>query len=226
MIHTKDLQFQYDDIDFEATVTYSDVPFSQALRDYGSVFYNIVLHKPEVLACGGQTIAPSGGMASAMLFTKAGDRSFFYKEDLDIENEGNKTNIYPKVIDKILYRYFNKDKITLYRKKIEDFKEVVDKKYASQLGLIQEQRLVLRKRMRSAEISSKEYQKQYRPIRLKKEELESRVYWLKWWYEKRYFECCELKPKYRDYGSSREKWCLDRFGICGRLIAPYGKKQI
>ena len=218
MIYTKNLQFQYDDIDFEATVTYSDVPFSQSLRDYGSVFYNIVLHKPEALACGGQTIAPSGGMAAAMLMTKAGDRSFFYKKDLDIETEGNKINIYPKVIDKILYRYFNKDQITLYRKKIKDFKEVVDKKYASQLVAKQEQRSALRKRMRSGEISSKEYQKQYRPIRLKKEELESRIYWLKQWYERRYFECCELKPKHRNYGSSREKWCLEQFGSCKKQI--------
>lgn len=51
MIHTKNLRFSYNDMDFEATVTYSDVPFSPRLKENETAFYNVDLHKPAALKC-------------------------------------------------------------------------------------------------------------------------------------------------------------------------------
>ena len=115
MIHTKNLQFRYNDIDFEAIVTFNDIPFRNIKRSGTDVFYDMKLIKPEVLECGGKVFQVSGIM-SMMLFSKQpADRHYIYKEESDLENDGDNINVYPKAIEKILYSYFNKEQIAHYK---------------------------------------------------------------------------------------------------------------
>jgi hypothetical protein len=51
--------------------------------------------------------------------------------------------------------------------------------------------------MRAGEITTDQYQKRYRPIRLEKERLELQLFRKQYHYERRYFDCCELKEIYR-----------------------------
>jgi hypothetical protein len=75
-------------------------------------------------------------------------------------------------------------------------------------------RCVLRQKIRSGEITPKEYQKIYRPIRLAKEALEMKLSWSKHLYERRYFECCELKGRYRLFQAEKAKQCFGEFRLC------------
>ena len=76
--------------------------------------------------------------------------------------------------------------------------------------------------MREGEIGSKVYQKYYKPIRLKKEEVELNIFRIKHSYKRRYFDCCELKPYYRAVLTQRKVSCNDDpYMICGltKLLA-------
>jgi hypothetical protein len=196
MIHTEQLRFSYENTDFEATVTYSDLPLRASSRDRSSVFWNVTLHTPEHLECGGE-VKYLQGMARMILSTKAGNRHFVYVPDPDYEEKEDETNIFPTALETILYCYFNKERIAYYREKIKCFNEAIEKKYALLIEAQREKRRTLRKKMRAGEITTDQYQKLYRPIRLEKERLEMKLYWTKHLYERRYFECCELKERYQ-----------------------------
>ena len=214
MIHTKNLQFNYNDIDFQAMVTYSDAPFRSTLKDSSSVFYDVKLHKPEALECGGEVVTVRGGISFMLFMKKAEDRQYIYMEDMDYEEE-NKVNVYPKAVKKILYAYFNKDLIAHYKQKISLLENALDKKYEQALLGLQKKKLALRKEMKSGEIDSKVYQKRYKPIRLKNEEIEFKIFRCKHNYERRYFQCCELRPRYRAVADQKLSFCNDKYTLCG-----------
>jgi len=225
MIHTEQLHFSYENTDFEATVTYSDLPLRASSRDRSSVFWNVTLHTPEHLECGGE-VKHLQGMARMILSTKAGNRHFVYVPDPDYEEKEDETNIFPKAVEKILYCYFNKERIAYYREKIKCFNEAIGKKYAPLIEAQREKRRALRKKMRAGEITTDQYQKLYRPIRLEKERLEMKLYWTKHLYERRYFECCELKERYRVFDAQKAKRCFDEFGWCNTsLIVKHMSKE-
>jgi len=213
MIHTEQLRFSYENTDFEATVTYSDLPLRASSRDQGSVFWNVTLHTPEHFECGGE-VKHLQGMARMILNTKAGNQHFVYVSDPDYEEKEDETNIFPKAVEKILYCYFNQERISYYREKIKCFNEAIEKKYALLIEAQREKRRALRKKMRAGEITTDQYQKLYRPIRLEKERLEMKLYWTKHLYERRYFECCELKERYRVFNAQKAKRCFDEFRWC------------
>ncbi len=216
MIHTKNLQFSYDDIDFEAVVTFNDSPFKDSRKLDTSVFYDVKLTKPEVLKCGGKVVQISGIM-SLMLFSRQGidaNRHYIYIEDFDIKQEDENINVHPLAIEKVLYCYFNKEQIAHYKQKIEKFNELVDQKYAKVLVNIAEEKRALKSELKLGEIDSKVYQKRYKPIRLKKEEIEYKIFESKHRYERRYFECCELKARYRSFESQKMTKCDDLHSLC------------
>ena len=230
MIHKKELKFSRNGIDFNATVTYRDELFISAAREGFSVYYRIQLHEPVELDCGGASLSRPRGFGMYLLQSEAYQtRRYFYKEDEvikdengeleyivntyvdiykedeNIQEEDNQINVYPLAIEKILYIYFNQKRIMYYNKKIERFGNAIENKYADALEVLQEQKLALRKLMRSGDIDSKEYQKRYTPIRWAKEEIESKIYWPKHNYRRRYFECCELKKAYRIYALEKDE---------------------
>ena len=59
MIQKKRFHFTYDDIDFDAMVTFNDSLFEAALRD--NVFYRVQLLKPVELDCGGEFVGKGRG---------------------------------------------------------------------------------------------------------------------------------------------------------------------
>ncbi len=197
MIHKKQLRFSFDGTDFEAEITYEDREFRTLSSNPDSIFYRVVLQKPREMNCGGEFRRISSISAAMLVATKFGKQHFGYMEgDRDMIDE-NSINIYPRAVKKILYQYFNEEKIEYYHKKITHFNEAIDTKYEAALQAVRAKRIALRKRMRAAEIDSKAYQKLYTPIRLEKDHIESRVFWAKLRYRNRYFDCCELKKKYR-----------------------------
>lgn len=210
MIHTENLQFSYSDIAFQATVTYSVAPFSNILEDCRSVFYDVKLFKPEVLECGGEVVTINGCINVLNFMSGVVDRQYVYREDIDYEEE-SRVNIYPQAMEKVLYAYFNKEQIYHYKKKIYMFENAVDKKYAPNLQEIQKEKFALKKQLKSGVIDSKVYQKCYREIRLKKEEVEFKISVRKHRYKKRYFECCELKPRFRSFEAQKAKTCYELF---------------
>ena len=217
MIQSKNLQFSYNDIDFEATVTFNDLSFRNVRSSETSIFYDVKLTKPEMLECGGEVLNITGIMSLMLFLKKTPDRHYIYKEDMDLVKEGDNINVYPKAIAKIIYAYFNKEKITHYRQKIKKFNDAVENKYALTLSVLREEKLALRKQVRSGEIDSKVYQKHYTPIRLKKEEIELKIFRVKDNYKRRYFECCELKHHYRTVLPQKKISCNDSgpYKICG-----------
>jgi hypothetical protein len=209
MIYTENLRFHYANIDFEATVRYSDLRYRETRYDKASSFWEVKLHKPEILECEGERRCINGLSSYWLASTRAGDRRFTYVPDPDYKEEEYETNVFPLAIEKILYCYFNRDKIDYYMKKVELFNEKLDKRYAPLIEEQREKRLSLRRKMRAGEITPKQYQKLYKPIRLKKGELESKVFWTKKSFKDRYFKCTELKNRYRDFTYEKGKRCLD-----------------
>ncbi len=215
MIHKKELKFSRNGIDFDATVTYEDEPIMSAATEEFSVYYRIQLHKPVELDCGGSFLSrPRGFMMYLLRREEYRTRRYFYKEDEAVKEENSQINVYPLAIEKVLYSYFNREKIVYHKKKIERFNNAVDDRYADMLELLKKQKLALRKLMRSGDIDSKEYQKRYTPIRREKEEIELKTFRLKHNYQRRYFECCELKKAYRVYVPDKIERCDDNFELC------------
>ena len=224
MIQTQQLKFQYNGIDFEATVRYNDVPFGDLRHSKEPIFFRVQLRKPITLDCGGESVR-IGGMSSAMMLSSPSVRRRHYVYDEKAESKKNEEeiNIYPRAVAKILYHYFNREKIDYYQKKILRFNADIDAKYEAKLEALRAERRALRRKMREGKIDSQTYQKRYRPIRLKKEDLEYRISELKSNYRKRYFNCCELKKKYRvDVPGMKQKYNTP-LGYCeigfGKLIA-------
>ena len=208
MIYTKTLHFTYQETDFEAVVTYSDEPFRKSIQNIFSVFWDVKLFKPEVLSCGGKMYQENGMMSLMLFISKAGDRHFIYEPDPNYEEEEDEVNIYSSVINKILYCYFNKERIDFYKKKVKCYHEAIDTKYAVKLEALRQKKLRYRKQMREGKITPKEYQKLYTPVRKEKEALDLEKFIKKDAYEKRYFKCCELKPKYRVFKPEYDPHCI------------------
>lgn len=204
-------------MDFEATATYSDVPFSSGFKENETAFYNVDLHEPEALACGGN-VKRISGISSLLLYREKKQINYDYVEDSAYKEEGC-VNIYPKAIEKILYSYFNKDQITHYREKVSLLEEAVDRKFEGDLLRLREEKLALKKELKSGEIDSKMYQKCYTPIRVKKEELERRMFRIKHDCERRYFQCCELNVRYRIFPAQKQHHCDERNDLC--TMTPY-----
>ncbi|NOR56617.1 MAG: hypothetical protein GQ531_10495 [Sulfurovum sp.] len=224
MIHTKELRFNYDHIDFEASVTYSDLPFSQSIRDMTSVFYDVKLLKPKVLECGGE-VKQIQGIAGMMIYAKqANDRQYSYIEENQNKVYDKSINVYPLAVRKILYSYFNQEKIAEYTLKVTLFNEAIDKKYALKLEMLREEKLLLKKRLRLTEINSQAYQKLYTPIRKKKEEIAFNISHLKYRFKLRYFQCCELRPKYCTFKTEKDTSSGDILSLC-RLTAHLARIQ-
>jgi len=197
MIYKKELKFSFKEIMFEAVVSYSDERFENFLYKKDSVFWNVKLNKPEVLECGGEVFSVNGMMGRMMLSkSDMKNQQYTYNKDKNYQ-EKNRINIYPKAIEKVIYMYFNKEIIEEYKQKIELFGRTVEAKYEDKIKKLEKQKRELKKLLKSGAIDSKEYQKQYTPIRLKKDDLRYRISSLKHNYYKRYFECCELKKRYR-----------------------------
>lgn len=214
MIHKKKLQFIHNGIGFDATVTYEDKPFMSVVKEQCSVYYRVELHKPVELDCGGSFVARPRGFSTYLInFEKYQTRRYFYKENKDIEEEDNQVNVYPLAMEKILYKYFNQERIVYYKKKIERFNKAIDNRYTDAREALQEQKLALRKLMRSGDINSREYQKRYTSIRKKKETIELKIYRVKHNFSRRYFECCELKKRYRAYASEKIERCDDELEL-------------
>jgi len=226
MIHTEQLRFSYEKIDFEATVTYSDLRFRESRRDAAAVFWNVTLQNPEVLECGGEVKRIESISALRLAATKAGERHFVYVPDRDYQEKEEEINLFPKAVEKILYCYFNKARIAHYREKINCFNAAIEKKYTPLIEVQRAKRRALRQKMRVGEITADQYQKLYRPTRLEKERLEMKLYWTKHLYERRYFECCELKERYRVFNAQKDKRCFDEFRWCNTsLIVKHMSKE-
>ena len=205
----------------------SDLPLSD---DFKSIVLEnrplIDVRAPEALECGGEVKQISSISSLRLAATKAGNWYFVYVPDPDYEEKEYETNIFPKAVEKILYCYFNKARIAYYREKIKCFNEAIEKKYAPLIEAQRAKRRTLRKKMRTGEITTDQYQKLYRPIRLEKERLEMKLYWTKHLYERRYFECCELKERYRVFNAQKAKRCFDEFRWCNTsLIVKHMSKE-
>jgi len=197
MIHKKELRFSFDDVQFEAVVSYSDERFENFLYKKDSIFWSVKLNKPEALECGGEVFSVNGGIGRMMLSkTNLKNRRYTYNEDKNYQ-EKDKINIYPLAIEQVIYIYFNNELIDEYHQKIEIFRKAVDIKYDAALKELEKEKRELRKLLKSGVIDSKEYQKRYKPIRLKKDDIRCKIFFLKENYHKRYFECCKLKKRYR-----------------------------
>lgn len=214
MIHTQQLAFHHNGIDFEASVRYSDVHFGDLLHGKDPVFYNVKLLKPLSLNCGGESVK-LGGMSSLMLLnTSVRNRHYVYDDKSKSKNSDDEINIYPRAIEKILYYYFNHEKIAYYNEKISRFSAAITAKYEPDIEVFRAERRVIRRQMREGIIDSKIYQKLYRPIRIKKDDLEYKILQLKSNYRQRYFDCCKLKERYRVDVSEFAEHCNTPLGHC------------
>ena len=211
MIHKKDLHFRYENIDFEATVTYSDDPFSEAHHSTEAAFFHVQLYKPIELDCGGKRAIEDLSLSSFMINDDLKNHRYVYAEENSLKEEDNTTNIYPLAIDKILYSYFNREKIAHYKEKVKCLKQAVDKKYRSALDAIKQKMKALKQRMKSGEITPKNYQTLLLPLRKEKEALESEISNRKWSYKEHYFQCCELRGRYRIRVFKKPSSCTDRY---------------
>lgn len=207
MTHSKRLTFVRCHVIFEVTVTYEDVPFIRVFDDPCAVFYHVVLHQPVSIDYGTVYFPKPHGF-SAMLWRRGG--SFYnlhygLKEDARIAEWDHQVNLYPRVVDLVTYRYFDGKRITHYERKVFQTQKALEEKYDRKIEPYRVKRRALRKRLRTGEIDSKAYQRLYRPIRLAKAAIESKLTWAKYHYKKRYFKCGRLKDHYR---TPEGKTCL------------------
>ncbi len=214
MIHTQQLTFHYNGIDFEASVRYNDAPFGDRRYSKEPIFFNVQLLKPISMDCEGEFVKAGSMSAMMLLSTSIRNYHYVYDNKSKSKNSDNEINIYPKAVKKILYHYFNREKIDYYNEKISRFCRAIDVKYEANLEALREERRVIRQKMREGIIDSKIYQKLYRPIRLKKDDLEYKIIELKSNYRKRYFSCCELKKRYWVDIEKFTKHCNTPLGYC------------
>jgi len=192
------LRFRHDGTLFEAVVTYNDEPFGNVRRNH-SVGWNVTLHKPVTMNCGGD-YRQITSISAAMIYAysdKFHRKHFFYDDSPDYRPTEDEINIFPLAVRNILYHYYNAERIKHYADKIAAYEKMLDRKYADQLEDLRQQRLALRRRVRSGEIDSKTHQKLYTPIREAIDDLKYRISMKKQRYASRYFDCCRLKKPYR-----------------------------
>ena len=215
MIHKKEFQFEHEGITFHALVTYNDALYGKMRDEF--IYYRVKLLQPIELDCGGGIA--SAYLSNPLLFHMNEDakrRHYVFNEEGQ-EDKDNEVNVYPKAIKRILYAYYNRDEIAYYKEKVAKFKEKMDLKFTPALEMCNEEKRLLKKKMKEGEITPKEYQKLYTPIRKKKEEIEFRIFMLKHNYENRYFQCCDLKEKYRSYYVENMRPCFDKYDRCREI---------
>ncbi len=218
MIQKKKMNFKHDGVDFEATVTFNDMMFSEVRAGGLSLYYKVKLHKPIELDCGGEVTSAGRNFAMRMFLSpKLKNRHYFYKEDLTVLTKERNINVYPLAIGKVIYSYFNRDQIVFYTDRVKEFENALDEKYEKILEEIKLEKSALKKLLKSNVIDSKIYQTRLKPIRLKKEEIEFKVFSLKHTYKRRYFNCCELKNYYRIYNPETYEPCHDETEVCSLI---------
>ena len=199
MVHTKKLKFKYNNIDFEAKVTYCDEAHKNALKNSENIFYRILLLKPIVLECGGETLRVNNWLhALALSRTKCGEKQYDYDENTNLQVSENKINLYSLAVENIIYYYFNRAKIAYYRTKVDKLKLDIDHKYHIKLEEFREEKSKLKRELKSKVIDAKCYQKLLTPIQKNKLNLEFKILDLKESVCKKYFECGVLRDDFRD----------------------------
>ena len=194
------LRFRHDGTLFEATVTYNDEPFGNVRRNH-PVGWNVTLHKPVTMNCGGD-YRQITSISAAMMYTyseKIRRQHFVYDDSPEYRPTEDEINIFSRAVRNILYHYYNAERIEHYADKIAAYEKALDRKYAERLEDLRQQRLALRRRVRSGEIDSKTYQKLYTPIRTVREELKHKIRDAKSDYRRRYFDGGLLKKRYRAF---------------------------
>ncbi len=207
MIHTRKLKFKYNNIDFEAKVTYSDEVHKSAFKKSENIFYSILLVKPIVLNCGGETVSVRNWMTAMSLANGVcGKEKYFYEEDKNLRLFENKINIYPIAVKNIIYYYFNRDKIKYYHAKIDKIRLEIDHKYNEQFKDFSESKKDLKRELKSEIIDAKSYQKQLTLIYKNKSDLKLKVLELKEKIYKKYFDCGILRDR---YGYAKAYKCME-----------------
>jgi len=149
MIHTKQLTFHYNGIDFEASVRYNDAPFGDRRYSKEPIFFNVQLLKPISMDCEGEFVKAGSMSAMMLLSTSIRNYHYVYDNKSKSKNSDNEINIYPKAVKKILYHYFNREKIDYYNEKISRFCRAIDVKYEANLEALREERRVIRQKLKS-----------------------------------------------------------------------------
>jgi len=199
MIHEKILKFTHNDINFEAIVEYNDEPFGNYRIKKSTIYYQVNLVKPIKLSCGGCQIMVQNSIDSLKFNSqKYRECRYIYNENEVLESENNVTNIYPTAKEMILYKYFNKNVIEKINKQIQKFDNEIDEKYSSEIESVKQEKAALKKRFKANEFDNKKYQKLLTPTRKKKDDLEYKVWELKFEHERSFFDGSLLKDKYRE----------------------------
>ena len=205
MIYTKNIKFTRYGEEFAAIVTWDDQPWKNLTPEATKAFWKAKLIRPKVIDIKEHRIR-AGGFLSRMGLSRCND-SFVLIEDDSVKWGNQKIkNIYPWVIDEILYCYYAEDCDACYRKYVEKIKSAIDTKYAKMFELLHYKKQELRKQLRSEELDSKGYQILLRPIHIEKENLELKISGIKHGIENRYFNCCKLKEAFQ-YRPGKVKHC-------------------
>ena len=205
MMHTENINFSRYGEEFAAIVTWDDQPWKNLGSKATKAFWKATLICPKLIDIQEHRIS-AGGLFSRMGLSRCND-NFLMIEDASAEwGAQNIKNIYPWVIEEILYRYYAEDCDACYRKYVEKIKSALDSKYAKVFELIHCKKQELRKQLRSEDLDSKGYQILLRPIRIEKENLELKISGIKHWIENRYFTCCKLKEAFQ-YRPGKVKHC-------------------
>jgi len=208
MIHIKNIIFTRYDEEFEAIVTWDDQSWKNLTPSATKAFWKAQLIQPKVIDIKEHRMSARG--FSRIGLSRCND-SFVLIEDDSAEWGAQKIkNIYPWVVDEILYRYYAEDCDVCYRKYVEQIKSAIDTKYAKVFEALHYKKQELRKQLRSEELTSKSYQILLRPIREEKENLELKISATKHWIENRYFNCCKLKAAFQ-YRPGKIKHCPSIF---------------
>lgn len=216
MIEKKELQFEHEGTTFQAVVTYNDALHEKIHEEF--IYYRVKLFQPIELDCGGGM--PSAYFTNSLLFQmddKLKRKHYVFNEARQ-KDVGDEVNLYPKAINRVLYAYYNRDTIAYYKEKVAKFKVNLDQKFAAALAMCDKEKRLLKQKMKEGKITPKEYQKLHASMRKEKEKIASRISQLKHNYESRYFQCCDLKDKYRSYHVENMDPCVDKYERCRQIV--------
>lgn len=185
---TEKITFTFQNIKFEALVTYSKERFATRKS-----FYKTELMNPIKLNCGYHK--KGNGDFFSLMSKDYRNTYFIVEKDLNKELDKYASNIYPIIIKNIKYYYFNQKEITYYKNKIKDFEKALDNKDKDSFAIFSIQKSDLKKLLKNKMLDSKSYQKMFTSLRQEKEELEYSILQLKINYTARYFICGRLKDK-------------------------------
>lgn len=197
MIHTKNIKFTRYGEAFEAIVTWDDQPLKNLGPSATKAFWKAKVIFPKEMDIEEQRIS-AGGFCSRMGLSRCNDFFVMIVDDSAKWGDQKIKNIYPWVIDEILYSYYNTDCHAFYSKHVEKLILAIDNKYAKVFESLHNKRQELLKKLNSEELDSKSYQIQLKAIRIEKKSMESKLFHSKNSIEKRYFECCKLKKKFQN----------------------------